>query len=151
MKSREALNLAESPTPNTPPVIKRERKHTSDYNTERDREVDPPPTKRAMPAAASSTGELSHSHNLHHQQSQKQVPQVLNDQKHQTHHTLQEENDTHSDISLTDHHNTSIDEIAPPRRMSTPHRNGSSPLSNTCIPTATILSGMQFKITSRGK
>lgn len=159
MKSREALNLAESPSINIPPAIKRDRKHPEDNNNDRDRGTEPPPPKRSM-STSSLSGELPHPHNLHNQQLQKQINQVATEQKHQIRRPLnmtQDETDTQSDMSLSDNHNASVDELTPSRRTSTPHRNGTSHIPNESPPTTnnntspTMLSGMQFKITSRGK
>lgn len=118
--------------------IKRERDMPVNYR-DRERDIEQPPTKRSMPTPANIES-------LHqHLQQDKSTYQDLHHDR-SSHH---EDHDDQSDTSLNEH-NVSSDEQSV-RRLSTqtPHQNGGT-VGNAGSPTS-ILSGMQFKVTSRGK
>lgn len=147
---REALNLAESPTHS----IKRER--DPDYIERDERDYGLPISKKVVSQSSlqqlHSQLQQSHlsSHNKLHRRRSSTPPSP-------NHHSRSErDNDRDRDASHHHLHNSSSR-----RRMSTspPHHangtnasslNGSSDLLNACSPIA-LLSGMQFKLSSRGK
>lgn len=133
----EALNLAESP-PHIPINIKRERDMPINYR-DRERDNEPPPSKRSM-----STPANIDSVHQHLQQDKSAYHEMHHDRS--SHH---DDHDDQSDTSLHEHM-TSCDEQSV-RRLSTqtPHQNGGS-VAKASSP-ASILSGMQFNFTSRGK
>lgn len=139
---REALNLAESP----PHPIKRERE--VDYDRESD-EYGLPMSKKVMQQLHSQLQQshLSAHNKLHRRRSS--TPPGLN------HHNRSDSDRDRSDRS--DHHHNSSSRrrlsASPPHHANgtnTSSLNGSSDLLNACSP-ITLLSGMQFKLSSRGK
>ena len=120
----EALNLAESQIP----AVKRERDVSTDYHdTEHD--VAQPPVKRTSSSEKPSTSQYQQP-----PRQQQRGHERLNSSTNESH-------DEYSD-------NNSINEHDEARRIPTSRQN--SMPSSTFTPNS-ILSGMQFKITSRGK
>lgn len=148
----QALNLAGSPTHS----IKRERE--ADYERERDdRDYGMPVSKKVVSQSSlqqlHSQLQQSHlsSHNKMHRRRSSTPPSMNNH-----HNRSDRDSDRERDASHHTLHNSSTR-----RRMSTspPHHangtnasslNGSSDILNACSPIA-LLSGMQFKLSSRGK
>lgn len=159
--SREALNLAESLS-QIP--IKRERDiHSDTYsNSHRDEDVAPPPPKRGL---SIDKHHNNHSHHHNHHLSSSTPIVGANTNNHHLH-PSHDDMDGRSDVSLNEHATNDEPSIAvdarqlspsrPPSSRPTRHQNGTTTVHRTSSPTTsgspvTLLSGMQFKITSRGK
>lgn len=129
----EALNLTDSPIR----PIKRERDHANDFDY-------------ALPTSKKHT-QQSHNH-YNHEHRRRSLSSPSPDRRH---HSVERETNHH------DHRNGLLDFHDNPNKSDSPtshHRNGtnngshngSSDLLNACSPIA-MLSGMQFKLFSRGK
>lgn len=148
---REALNLSESPTHS----VKRDRENDMDYGERDERDYGLPALKKAshssllpLPSHLQQSQHSSpHSHHYKHDHHRRSTtppsPNVRN---------------TSSDRGHSHHHNNNHHSSSSRRRMSTsPQRNGtsSSSLNGSSDPLTvgspiTLLSGMQFKLFSRG-
>lgn len=121
---REALNLAESPVHSS---IKRERE---DYGDREEREYCMPPVKKSL---------TSHNHykqDHHRRSSSPSSPD---------HHSTRSDRERHERGSRRH-----LSASPPAHRNGNNSLNGSADLLNACSPIA-LLSGMQFKLSSRGK
>lgn len=149
---REALNLSESPTHS----VKREREIDMDYGERDDHDF-------GMPALKKVTHSSLHPLPSHLQQTQHSSPHSHHykhdHHRHSTTPPSPNVRNTSSDRGQSHHHNNNHHSSSSRRRMSTsPQRNGtsSSSLNGSSDPLTvgspiSLLSGMQFKLFSRGK
>lgn len=137
---REALNLAESP----PHSIKRERDHdnASDYADHSERDFGPPPNKKDPQALLHALHLQSQFQNHYYNHNNRRGPMTpVNNE-----HNVSEDGDQHQQRP------THLSQ-----RMTSPIRNGSDKSPNVAadilssVSPVTLLSGMQFKLSSRGK
>lgn len=134
--------MAESPTHS----IKREREHdNSDYADHNDRDFGMPPAKKDSQALLHALQLQSQQlHSIYNNNSRRGASSPSMNK-----HNLSDDSDQHHNHSRKNHH---LDQ-----RLSSPIRNGSdkSPTTSTDLMSSgspvALLSGMQFKLSSRGK
>ncbi|XP_031618009.1 protein dead ringer isoform X2 [Contarinia nasturtii] len=146
---REALNLTESPTH----VIKREREAGTDY----DREDYVMPSKKAalhqLHTQLQSQRDSPHNHYNHEHRRRSVSPSSPN--RHRNRSMERDHGHEHRNGLLSFHDNQNHTSTrrhmsaSPPNHRNGTNNNGSNDLLNACSPLA-LLSGMQFKLFSRG-
>lgn len=148
---REALNLAESPTHS----IKRER--DTDYGDRDDRDYGVPMSKKIV--SQSSLQQLHSQMQQSHLSSHSKLHRRRSSTPPSPNNHIRSDRDSERDRDAPHHHSSHNSSARRRMSASPPHHenginasslNGSSDLLNACSPIA-LLSGMQFKLSSRGK
>lgn len=145
---REALNLAESPVHS----IKREREN--DYVDREEREYGLPPSKKSSQSSIQQLhtqlqqSHLSSSHNHYKIDHRRRSSTPISPEHHNNRSDRERERESRHHINSSRRHLSA----SPPshRNGVNSSQNGTGDLLNGCSP-ITLLSGMQFKLSSRGK